>query len=460
MNSFWQNLTLTNLPLNRWHRASYLYSWKGILSQWRQGSWLMQWAEPLGFLLLAIVFSLAPFVGTALIGVLLIACASFCLLLAVSDTDEENFTPIHLLVLLYWGIATIATALSPEKMAAFNGWVKLTLYLLLFALMARVLRSPKLRSWLIALYLHVSLIVSLYGIRQWLDKVPPLATWNDPNSIQADATRAYSYLGNPNLLGGYLLPAIGLSLVAIFVWQTLAQKCLAATILVVNCACLRYTGSRGGWIGFIVFAIAFLILMWYWWKIYMPPFWRKWSLPIAVGSLAGLLILAIATVEPLRDRSASIFQIRADSSNNYRINVWMSSLEMVRDRPIIGIGPGNDVFNKIYPLYQRPRYSALSAYSVPLEVAVETGLIGLTAFVWLLLVIFDGGFLQLRRLRDARSCEGYWLIGAIATIAGMMGHALVDTIWYRPQVNTLWWLMVAIVASYYNWKIEGRTIER
>jgi putative inorganic carbon (HCO3(-)) transporter len=195
---------------------------------------------------------------------------------------------------------------------------------------------------------------------------------------------------------------------------------------------------------------AFLILMWYWRKNYLPPFWRKWSLPIALGTVAGLLVLAVAAVEPLRDRVVSITRVRADSSNNYRMNVWMSALEMVRDRPVIGIGPGNDVFNKIYPLYQRPRYSALSAYSVPLEIAVETGLIGLTTFAWLLLTTLTQGWLQLRRLRDSGNVRGYWLIGAIAAIIGMMAHGLVDTVWYRPQINTLWWLMVAIVASYYS----------
>ena len=32
----------------------------------------------------------------------------------------------------------------------------------------------------------------------------------------------------------------------------------------------------------------------------------------------------------------------------------------------------------------------------------------------------------------------------------MLGHGLVDTVWYRPQVNTLWWLMIALIASYYQ----------
>lgn len=451
MNSVWQKLTLTNLSFSdsKWLNASYLYSLlNGSLYNWRRSSWLMQWGEPLGFVLLAIVFSLAPFVNTTLIGFLLLASAGFWVLLTVSDNTEEYLTPIHLLIFLYWVIAMLAVVISPAKTAAFSGWVKLTLYLLLFALGSLVLRTPRLRSWLISVYLLVSLIVSFYGIRQWIDKVEPLATWNDPTSAQAGFTRVYSYLGNPNLLGGYLLPAIALSFVAVFAWRSWAQKSLALTILVVNCACLRYTGSRGSWIGFFALMFAMLILMWYWWKIYMPRFLEIWSLPIAVVSLAGLLIFAVVLLEPLRDRVLSIFVGRQDSSNNFRMNVWTSVFEMIRDRPILGIGPGNDVFNKIYPLYQRPRYSALSSYSVPLEIVVETGFLGLTAFLWLLLVSFNQGVLQLKRLRDDGNAQGYWLIGAIAAIIGLMGHGLVDTVWYRPQINTLWWFMMGIIASY------------
>ncbi|MDY7008521.1 MAG: IctB family putative bicarbonate transporter [Cyanobacteriota bacterium] len=463
MNSVWQKLTLTNLSFynSPWLNASYLYGLiNGSLHNWRRGSWLMQWGEALGFVLLAIVFSLAPFVNTALIGFLLLAGAGFWVLLAVSDNTQEYLTPIHLLIFVYWGIATLAMATSPARTAAFSGWVKLTLYLLLFFLGAMVLRSPKLRSWLISIYLLVSLAVSFYGIRQWIDQVEPLATWNDPSSTQANVTRVYSYLGNPNLLGGYLLPAIALSFVAIFAWRTWPQKLLAVTMLLVNCACLRYTGSRGSWIGFIALMFAALILMWYWWSIYMPSFWQTWSLPIAVGSLAGLLILAVVLLEPLRSRVLSVFAGRQDSSNNFRMNVWMSVFDMIRDRPVLGIGPGNDVFNKIYPLYQRPRYSALSAYSVPLEIIVETGFIGFTAFLWLLLVTFNQGVLNLRRLRDAGDRQGYWLIGAMVAMVGLMAHGLVDTVWYRPQINTLWWLMVAIIASYYGGEQRRESISK
>src|SRR4028118_1665728 len=378
MNSVWQRFTLSYMPLSEWQSASYLHrTLVGLLRSWRQSSWLMQWAEELAALFVSLVFCLAPFVSNELVGVLLVACAGFWVLLTLSDDAKTKLTPIHLLVLLYWGIATIATALSPVKVAAATGWTKLTLYLLFFALMARILRSPRWRSWLIAAFLNVSLIAGFYGARQWIDKVPPLATWNDPTSTQANVTRVYSFLGNPNLLGSYLLPAIALSAAALFVWKGWGTKVLALTMLVVNCACLRYTDSRGAWIGFVALLVVFLVLLWYWYSPLMPRFWRTWALPLGLGGLAGALILGVALVEPLRDRVSSMFIGRGDSSNNFRINVWTAVIDMIRDRPILGIGPGNTAFNKVYPLYMKPRFTALSAYSVLLEIAVETGFIGL-----------------------------------------------------------------------------------
>lgn len=464
MNLMWQRFTLSYLPLKEYLTTSYLHRFSvGLLHSWRQGSVLIQWGDTIAAGLLSLVYALAPFVSSTLIGVLLVACVGFWLLLTLSDEPTPPqaplFTPIHLLVFLYWGIAAVATALSPVKKAALTDFLTLTLYLLLFALCARVLRSVRLRNWIITLYLHVALIVSIYGMRQWRYGAPPLATWSDPTSTFSKTTRVYSFLDNPNLLAGYLLPAVVLSLVAIFVWQSWYRKALALTMFIVNTACLIFTYSRGGWIGLVVAILTVMVLLFYWWNMQMPPFWRTWSLPIILGSVIGVLVIAIIFVEPVRLRVYSIFADRSDSSNNFRRNVWDAVFEMIRDRPIIGIGPGHNAFNKVYPLYQRPRYTALSAYSIFLEVAVETGFVGLACFLWLIIVTFNTAFLQLRRLRESMNVEGFWLIGAFATLLGMLAHGTVDTIWFRPEVNTLWWLMVALIASYWTPLKQGRSSE-
>ncbi|NJO80530.1 MAG: putative bicarbonate transporter, IctB family [Cyanobacteria bacterium RM1_2_2] len=452
MISTWQNLTLTNLSARHWIEASYLRRLVGLLRNWRQGSWLMQRAEPLAGLLVMLVFGLAPFVSNALTGILLIACAGFWALLTLSDDVEAGagFTPIHLLVLLYWGIAVVATAASPVRAAALEGLIKFTLYLLLFVLLARVLRSPRIRSVVITTYLLTALLVSVVGLRQWFFGADALATWVDPESTLAGTTRVYSFLGNPNLLAGYLLPAVGFSAAAFFAWKRWLPKALAVVMWVANSACLVLTFSRGGWIGFVVACFCLLMLLVHWFSVYLPQFWRRWALPMVLAGSAAFVLVAVATVDPLRERVLSIFSGREDSSNNFRINVWMAVIEMIKDRPFLGIGPGNDAFNRVYPQYQATGYTALSAYSIFLEVAVEVGMIGLACFLWLLLVSFNRCWVELQRLRTVGSREGFWLMAAGATMLGMLAHGAVDTVWYRPQVITLWWLMIAMIASYIN----------
>jgi len=452
MTSAWQQFTLAQLPQYQWRSGSYLFRVLAFASRWREGSWLIdRWGEAIAALLICILLVLGPFVSTALIGVLLALAGAYWGLVTLAEDDRAlgGATPIHYLVLLYWGVAATATIFSPVKQAALSGLIKLTLYLFLFVLAARVLRSPRLRNWAIAAFLLVALVVSVYGIRQELHGVEQLATWNDPTSLLAKDTRVYSYLGNPNLLAGYLLSAIAFSFSALFAWRGRLPKALAGTMVAANLACLYFTDSRGGWLAVLAVIFTFLLLLYYWWRDRLPPFWRVWLLPIVFGSFAALLIVAFGTVETLQVRVKSIFAGREDSSNNFRINVWEAVFRMIRDRPFLGIGPGNTAFNQVYPLYMQTGYTALSAYSVFLEIIVEMGMAGILAFLWLIVVIGDRGVRELERLRQQADPQGFWLIGALAAIAGLLVHGMVDTVWFRPQINCLWWLAVAIVASFY-----------
>ena len=455
MKSTWTNIVLTKLNFDLWLSSSYIYRFLNLVSVWRSGSWLLQWSEAIGAGLLGLILMLAPFVSTSLIGVLLIAVALYWILTTVSESQPLGITPIHLLVFLYWGVATIATLLSPVKAEAIDGLVKLTLYLMMFSLGARILRSPKLCNWLITGLLLSSLIVSVYGIRQQFFGVEQLATWNDPNSVLAQDTRVYSYLGNPNLLGGYLLPAIALSIVAVFVWRSWLQKTLAVVLVGVNSACLFFTDSRGAWLAMLALSSVLFLLLYWWWREFLPRFWRVWLLPLVFGSLGGLLLVTILGVESVRLRFFSIFAGREDSSNNFRQVVWDTVVGMIKDYPITGIGPGNETFKAIYPRYMDSRYPALSAYSIYLEHIVEIGLVGFSCFLWLIVVIFNHGITQVNLLRQSRNVQGLWLIAAIAAIVGLLVHGFVDTVWYRPQVNTLWWFMLAIIASQYGEKEQG-----
>ncbi len=455
-----KQIMLTNFSPSQWRNESFLYQWVGSLAKWRECGWLMQWSEAIAALIISLIFLLGPFTSTSLIGFLLVILGLYWGLLTLADTRKNSgFTPIHLLIFLYWGISAIAVGFSPVKMAALAGLGKLTLNLLFFLAASRVLRSPVLLNRIITVILLVGLVVSSYGIKQQLNGVEQLATWNDPTSDLAGATRVFSYLGNPNLLAAYLLPMIALSVAAIFVWRKGLPKILAITIAGINLACIYFTQSRGGWLGLIAVFAVLLVLSYLWWQESLPSFWKRWLLPSVFGGIGLLFLLGLLFVAPLRSRVMSIFAGRGDSSNNFRINVWESVKQMIRDRPILGIGPGNTAFNKVYPLYMSPKYSALSAYSIYLEICVETGLIGFSCFIWFLIVTIGQGVRQIIALRQDLNLQGFWVMAAIAGMFGLLVHGFVDTVWYRPQVSTLWWFLVAIIASQYSHLIQNNHLQ-
>jgi putative inorganic carbon (HCO3(-)) transporter len=417
------------------------------LQDWREGSRLLR-ARFLGGLLVVLIATL-PFLENAQTGVIGAAVAIAWLMLWLSDRrDAEDqtvpiWTPIHLPLISYWAIALIATLISPVRVAALDGMVKLTIYMLAFVSMSRMMRLGW-RSILIATYLITALISSAYGVQQWYLGAPELATWTDPTSEVAGITRVYSFLGNPNLFAGYLMPALPMGVIAAIHWKGWGMKALGAITAIMGAFCITQSQSRGGLMGLAATGFTLALLLVYWWGKRLPT----WTLPATFGGTAGAIALGTILVPTLRKRVGSIFGTE-DSSNAFRVNVWQSVLNMIRAKPILGIGPGNKAFNLVYPQYQRSGYSALGAYSVPLELTVETGIIGVICYGWLIFTILSQAWIALNRLRSDRDSSGLWIIAAIATIVGMIAHGLVDTVWYRPQVQLLWWLAIAIVSSFY-----------
>ncbi|MBF2058085.1 MAG: putative bicarbonate transporter, IctB family [Cyanobacterium sp. T60_A2020_053] len=441
------NVKIKTNSLLRWRQTSFIGNTIGLFNSWYDSSYLLAYSAPFAVILTCILLIMTPFSSTSALGVVLMAGAGLWLILTVAEIKPNQITAIHLWIFAYWLASIIATAFSPLKSASMMGLIKFTLYLTFFALTARILGNKRYLNWITSTFLLVSLLVSSYGIRQQIIGVDALATWTDTNSATADVTRVYSYLGNPNLLGGYLLPAVALSVGALITWRSIPQKILALVMLVTNITCIYFTGSRGAWLGLIMaFFVIFLGLN-FWWNSYLSPFWRKWLLPILFGLFLLFFAMAFIVVEPLRERFLSIFSWRGDSSNNFRINVWIAVLQMLKDHPIFGIGIGNQVFNQIYPLYMKTNFTALSAYSIFLEIPLESGIIGFTCFLGVLGSIYHRYIQQIQLLKQADKIRGIWIIVGLGALVGLATQGLFDTVWFRPQINTIWWLLVGLIAS-------------
>jgi putative inorganic carbon (HCO3(-)) transporter len=395
-----------------------------------------------GLVLCALLAGL-PLVTRAGLSLLIAACGLLWVLWALRTTPGQ-IGPINLALLAVLAVALLATGFSPVPVAAAKGLMKLTSYLGVYALMRQLLASSPL-WWdrLVAALLVGQLFTSVIGIRQLYAEPSQLARWSDNNSVAEGTVRIYSTLDNPNLLGGYLLPILPLAAVAVLRWRTLPRRLFALLSLVLGIVALVLTYSRGAWMGMVASLGLLGLLLAMRQTRHWPLFWRR-TLPLLLLVAAAVALVVLVTqVEPLRVRVMSLVAGREDSSNNFRINVWTSVLAMINDRPWLGIGPGNTAFNLIYPLYQQPKFNALSAYSIPLELLVEAGVPGLLAGLALLFTAMRTGLLQ----GQGQGMLSLPSLAAVAAFAGLAVQGLTDTIFFRPEVQLVALFSLATLAA-------------
>ena len=420
-----------------------LLRWQGCLQRADSGPLGRQLTLIAGLVLCALMAGL-PLVTRSGLSLLVLASGLLWLLLALT-TSPGPLVEIDRWILGILAIALLATGFSPVPLAAAKGLVKLVSYLGVYALMRQLLTlAPVWWDRIVAALLAGNLVTCVIGIRQLYGDSSELASWADPNSVADGTVRIYSTLENPNLLAGYLLPVLPLALVALLRWPGRARKLFALTALVL-------TFSRGAWMGLVAEAAVISLLLAVRATRAWPLLWRRLLPLLLLLGGAALLVVLVTQVEPLRVRVMSLVAGRQDSSNNFRINVWLAALDMVQARPWLGIGPGNDAFNQIYPLFQQPKFNALSAYSIPLELAVEAGIPGLLAGIGLLLASLRSA----TSLWRSDSCFSLPALAAIAVIVGLTVQGLTDTIFFRPEVQLSGWFCIATLAAGAS-RAEGR----
>lgn len=406
-----------------------------------------------------ILFIMQSFCSTGKIGlgvVFLLLTALLAGLFTRAWPDiRRKFTVVDVLLATFLASSVLSTAFSSFFHTSLIGLAKMLVFMsgyVVFRVVSDEGRKPVIGLlWCLAL---LGLGESLIGLYQHAVHIQPLATWSDPTinpELRMDRIFGTLQPSNPNLLAGFLIPCIASSLGLVLVY--LRRKIwLISGLLLASSFLLLYalvlTGSRGGFLAIgIMLACLFGSLGHLIWHEeglrsirWMKPAWLIVLLMIVLSMGVGVI-----SSEKVRARVASIFAMREDSSISYRLNVYNSAMQMAKDNPLVGIGPGNGTFKLVYGLYMVPGYNALGAYSVPLEIAVEQGIIGLAIFLSLLLVLTFRTALALDN--PLLSLERRLLLTALLTgILGSFAYGIFDTIWYRPSVNLLFWFMVAAVA--------------
>ncbi len=339
-----------------------------------------------------------------------------------------RFTKVEWLVLAFLGWLVLTTVISIHPATAvfgkyrrFEGLISFVNYMAVFFLALQVADRPS-RIRVLARSLVIGgVLVSFYGVLQFLGADP--ANWG---ALPFEPNRAFSTFGNPDLLGGYLIFPLAVSLgLALSEETTWARVTYWLSFLLVA-FCWLVAFVRGAWIGG-AFAIGVLVFAAIWARSKMTAV--DWSFSGAVA-----VIFAAVTAKSLTSPSAvtnviarltSIFEFNEGSALT-RFQIWEAALAAIKARPITGWGA--DTFRLLFPKFKPLAYTQTAGYlsvadnvhNYPLQLATALGIPGLIMlyglFIWGLIASASQVFVR------GKGIERLLLAGFWAAAAGYLVH--------------------------------------
>lgn len=395
------------------------------------------------------VFLASTVMSSDVIGFIALITIFLTVIKLLTKPDERlSSETFELWLLAYFMIVIISLAGSTLFHLSLKGFLKTFTYLGFYFSLVQYLKNNKSKIPFILSTIGVCVsFEAVAGFLQNFAHVEEISTWQDVSKLNPEEvmTRVYGTLKpfNPNLLGGYFVAGIpAIYGMAAYFLSDKRYKFAAVSLGLALLATITLflTGCRGSYIGMMVIITGmFAVSAKYLWQNY-----KKIYLSV-VGGVLAFATAALLLVSSLRARVLSIFAMRQDSSNSFRFNVYNSSVEMFKDNWLLGIGVGNQNFREIYGLYMKTGFDALSAYNIFLEIAVESGIFALIAFVGFLITLIKNAVSFI--LKSAETKDVIIVSAALISICAVSIHGLVDTVFFRPQIQFIFWTMVAVLRT-------------
>lgn len=338
--------------------------------------------------------------------------------------------PLAVPLLCFAAFGALSIVVSADAAFSFYNYHQLMgRYLLVYYLFVQNVTTLRALKWIVGAAGLSALCVAGYGFYQYVHGIDITAMrWVDGEQFPELKTRVFSTLENPNLLAGYLSVVMSVAFGFFCKLRRGCGKSAAAALFLICGACLLLTYSRGAWLSlFAVFAFYGAL------QSRRLLFWV-------------LLCCAVALLfdGAVAERLASSFDAR-DTSSSMRIALWESTIAMIVEHPLLGVGWG--VYWKVYPLYdffiQNDAVKIVHAHNMYLNIAAETGVFGLLAFLACLFGHAHLAFTDASRRASPFLCG--LALGAGLALAVLAVGGLTDYVLFNTNLSMLFWLICGVI---------------
>ncbi len=355
------------------------------------------------------------------------------------DAQLRRLQPLDMGVLALGGLGILSISWAELRPEAIHELRLMIIGPLLFYVL---LRSLKFSATDILLLIDTAIIggtlIALIGLLNYIT--------GDDVVITADGSRRLlAVYGSPNAVAlqlGRILPfAFAYAVLSRSMWRrsfgTITAGCMGLAFLL--------TQSLGGIVIGLPIALAALLLAW--------QGGRAW------GVVAGLGAVGLAALIPL-SRLIPRLQNLTDSNSAttvFRVNVWRSTLELLQDRPLTGVGL--DQFLYVYrSRYIVPEGSADPNLSHPhnivLEHWVRFGILGVLALVFIQWHFWRTVLKLLRPMRQSQNILWPALVGCVGSMAYILAHGIVDASLAFINLSYFYVMLLGLVLIVQDTKVQ------
>ncbi len=390
---------------------------------------LIFWQPQLGVFMVA---GLIPVLPTQYL--MILSAISFISLAARSYFFNEplfQFSTLNLFSMLFAANVVYGVLISFNRGESFYVAMIYLAYIAFYFTLQKSLDSENLVYIAMTLMVTAGFAVSVLGIFQYITGLDTTALWIDQNLFSGIETRVYGTLDNPNVFGNYLQVLIPFSVFLFIVNKDRLARIYFASATVFMVISLIFTYSRSSWMGVLLSLIVFTLLM------------PRQLLPFAAG---GVIVtpVVLSYVPSVLARLKGLGSL-ADSSTRYRVAVWMSSLEIIKDYWPCGIGMGYENFNRMLSNYAGSDIVAIHSHNTFLQVTCETGIMGFLLFVSL--IIF---YVRICLSAYKTSTNHFIKTLSTALLSSMSGYVLIclfDNTLYDHSLKLIFWTMLGLCAA-------------
>jgi putative inorganic carbon (HCO3(-)) transporter len=312
-------------------------------------------------------------------------------------------------------------AFSPYRALSFRAFGEEWLLLVFFLIVNNVEGEEKIRKLLIIL-IGVSTLVGLYAVWQHYTGIDLYrgGTLESRGSVFVSLGLFDHHL----TFGGHVMLVFLLASALLFAakkWGLL--RILDFVSPVVLGLALVFSYARSAWLGATVGICALGFLK-----------GKRFFLLLVLGVL--LLCLLIFVIEPTSWDRIKEINLAKDRPESTRIRLWQTSFNMIKDKPVWGIGLGN--FSRLFDRYKVEGFydTTCHPHNDFLNVAVNSGILGLLAYLCIWAVFFRSTLKSVKRkTKDSfgRSAQ----MAGMAAIVGLLFASLLQCYYTDAEVNML-----------------------